>query len=89
MANYAATHFARRRPRLSMDRGWTRSAAESDHRKRATIAASFEQRPANDTLNLSRSEQHAVFIAKNLQREDAAGTIKRRVRRVRRVVRVQ
>jgi hypothetical protein len=29
------------------------------HSKRATIAASFEERFANDTLSLSRSEQHA------------------------------
>jgi hypothetical protein len=28
-------------------------------RKRATIAASFDERLANDTLSLSRSEQHA------------------------------
>jgi hypothetical protein len=29
------------------------------HRKRATIAASLDERLANDTLSLSRSEQHA------------------------------
>jgi hypothetical protein len=36
-----------------------RAAALLRHRKRAKIAASFDERLANATLSLSRSEQHA------------------------------
>jgi hypothetical protein len=51
--------FARWRLRLSMGSRLDAIGSRIGSRKLATFAASFDERLANDTLGLSRSEQHA------------------------------
>jgi len=50
-ADRRAQRIAIQHLRVSVDRGWARSVRKPGHGKRATIAASFEQRPASDKLS--------------------------------------